>query len=193
MPARETLEQAGARHLQALLIDAKDGLALHQMIKCYSAAVRENPNKADAISSVLDQAGRHLCAAAMQSQALISAQTDEERLRFGVESISRIHRLYSQGYVGIEDVGYWKHNILRLEKQLELVLVAYIRLLKMTPAAVKDYSHHLMVDFRNLWRPEHYILLDEILKVLNSGGHEVQGKANLLPSEVVKLKKDLRD
>lgn len=187
----ESFEQAGARNLQALLINPNDGLALYNMIKSYTAAVKQHPPSADRISASLDSAGRSLCAAAMQSQALISSLNDANKLHHGIQSIKRINILYTKGYDGSEDVGFWKHNILRPEKQLELALRAYLRLLKSDPEAVKDYSQTLIVDFRDMWQPVHLPVLKEIYDCLRSGTPELQGRANLLISEVTALKKSL--
>lgn len=187
----ESHEQAGSRNLQALLIDSNDGLALHNMIRSFTAAVKQSTQVADQISASLDGAGRHLCAAAMQSQALISATSDLDKLHHGIKSIRRINDLYTKGYEGIEDVGFWKHNILRPEKQLELALNAYIRVLKTDPAAVEDYSVPLTSEFREIWQPVHLPLLKQIYDVLKEGGAQTQGKANLLISEVASLKKNL--
>lgn len=187
----ESHEQAGSRNLQALLINPKDGLALHNMIKSFTTAVKQEPKNADAISASLDSAGRSLCAAAMQSQALISAPNDADKLHHGVDSLRRINNLYTKGYDGIEDVGFWKHNILRPEKQLELALNAYIRLLKIDPEAVRDYSQPLVSGFSEMWQPSHLPLLKQIYEILKTSGSQTQGKANLLISEVTSLKKSL--
>lgn len=188
---RESLEQAGFRNLQALLIDPMDGLALHNMIKMFSAAVKQEPSTAPSISQSLDSAGRSLCAAAMQSQALISAVGDADRLRYGVDSIRRIKSFYTEGYEGIEDVGFWKHNILRPARQLDLVLDSYINLLRSRPEAVREYSAPLIVELRDVWRPEHVSKLKMIFEALQEGGAQTQGQANLLISEVTYLKKQL--
>lgn len=188
---KESLEQAGSRNLQALLIDPLDGLALHNMIKMFSAAVKQDPRTASSISQCLDSAGRSLCAAAMQSQALISAVGDADKLLYGTESIRRIKHFYSEGYNGIEDVGFWKHNILRPERQLELVLDAYVNLLQSQPEAVSNYSRPLIVEFRDVWRPEHVPKLKMIFEALKAGGAQTQGQANLLISEVTDLRRHL--
>lgn len=188
---KETLEQAGSRNLQALLINPNDGLALHHMIRSFMAAVKENPESALSISALLDRAGRSLCAAAIQSQALITAQGDPQKLRFGMESLRRINGVYTQGYSGIEDVGYWKHNILHPEKQLDMVLGVYISLLRKDPAALHDCSQPLVGQFKNIWRVQHLDHLRTIHEILRTGGPEVQGKANLLLSEVLDLKRAL--
>ncbi|CCG82416.1 protein of unknown function [Taphrina deformans PYCC 5710] len=191
MMGNETLEQAGSRNLQSLLVNPNDGLAMHNMIKFFTASVKERPESCVTISSSLDRAGRSLCAAAMQSQALISATSDQDKLRYGTASIKRINHIYTQGYDGKEDVGYWKHNILHPERQLDLVLQAYISLLETSPASVHDYSQTLIVDFKNIWRAQHSHRLRSIYDVLKAGGPNTQGKANLLLEEVMELKKSL--
>lgn len=191
MAMAETFEQAGSRHLQALLINPLDGFAMHNMIKSFTAAVKADPSTATSISRSLDAAGRTLCAAAMQSQALISSTEPKDKLRYGIDSIRRIRKFYQDGYEGLEDVGYWKHNILRPPKQLDLVIEAYVSVLKTDPEAVRDYSVPLIVEFRDLWRPDNLASLKDIFDVLKQGGADTQGKANLLLSEVATLKKQL--
>lgn len=187
----ETLEQQGARNLQALLVNPRDGLALHNMIKCFTASVSKQPSKCLTICPALDAAGRPLCAAAMKAQALISASDDADKLLYGVDSLRRIQDLWSGGYQGTEDVLYWRHFILRPVKQLELVLNAYTHLLRDDPEKVKEYSHTLLVDMRDVWRSEHLSQLDQISTILEMGGATTQGKANVLMSEVAALKRDL--
>ncbi|KAJ8609274.1 hypothetical protein MRB53_039215 [Persea americana] len=183
----ETLEQAGARNLQALLVNPNDALALHNMIKCFTASVKKQPSKSLTICPALDAAKRSLCAAAMKAQALISCESDEERLLYGADSLRRIKSLWSGGYNGVEDVGFWKNFILKPERQLDIVLKAYTALIK-TPEAVHDYSQVIFVELADLWQPSHLPYLEQVEANLNA---TTQGEANLLSSEVTTLRRNL--
>ena len=185
----ETLEQQGARHLQALLVNPNDGFALHNMIKSFTASIKKQPSKALTICPALDAANRKLCSAAMKAQALISSESHQDKLLYGVDSLRRIKAVWTGGYHGIEDVGYWKNFILKPEKQLGLVLKSYTALLSNDPEAVQEYSQPLFTEFADLWQPVHVEYLDQIDEALHTPN--TQGRANLLLSEVNKIRKNI--
>ena len=184
----ETLEQQGSRHLQALLINPQDAYALHNMVRCFISSVKKQPSKCLTICPRLDAARRTLCAAAVQAQALISADSDAERVDYGIKSLERMRAVWQNGYTGEEDIGYWQNYILKPEVQLDRVLEAYIRLLNIDAALVGNYSKKLFVDLSTFWRSQHLQVLDQIRELLTM---RKRTAANILESELEDLRKNL--
>jgi hypothetical protein len=200
--AQEALHE-GFRALQQLLAQPGDGLALHNLTKHFSQAIKLRPSCVREVAPSLESCGRKLGALAMWAQALISEKDAEKRCEYGLESLARMKKLYGAGYASDkEDVGFWKHYILHADKQLALVLDAYTALLQQPESVSEDetadgatraasYTRRLMVDMRDFYEARHLPQLKTLENVLKKGGPTMQAKAEVLMSDLEVLKRHL--